>query len=146
MLNSKKTIAMFLMLLASMSSCRKDIHVPNSKFDQLFGTWRWVSSSGGFAGTTQTAEDGKNKTLEFRKNGICVADDGQGRNKMEFSLSEGPTIFSTEPGALMTYKDKGLRKTSTLMVTQSVVFQGPDTLLLRDECYDCFGHLYVRQK
>jgi hypothetical protein len=133
----------FLFLL--LGNCRKEIAVPDPALQKLFGKWTWAQSSGGFAGTTTTPSGGGTSAgIEFRKDGICIISTGKKKDKMKFTLSEGKSIFSTEPASLITYEDIGLFDKNSAPPQQSVRFSGPDTLLLNDECYDCFSHLYVR--
>jgi hypothetical protein len=130
------------------TTCRKDISVPSTDLDKLFGTWNWIQSSGGFAGQINSpATSGYSQTIEFNKNGIYkIYKDGKQKDKMKFTLTNGTSIYNTGTAYLIKYKDIGLFDKNDHSVTQSVKFGGQDTLFLNDECYDCYGHIYIRQK
>ena len=131
------------------TTCRKDIPVPNAGLEKLFGTWDWVQSSGGLTGQTTTpATTGYSQAVEFKKNGVCIwYKNGKHTDKMQFTLTEGSSIYTAGGTAhLIKYKDTGLFDKNNAQVAQSVTFGGEDTLFLRDECYDCYTNVYVRQK
>ena len=130
-------------------TCRKDIPVPKNKgFEKLFGSWNWVQSSGGFAGQTITpATDGYSQTVEFKKNGIYIRyKNGKRTDKMQFTLTEGSSIYTIGLAYLIKYKNTGPIDKNNTHTIQSVTFGGQDTLFLRDECYDCYTSIYVKRK
>ena len=130
-----------VLVLFSFTACRKEIVVPTPELEKLFGTWDWVSSSGGFGGDTYSpATAGFSKKIAFGKNGVCKTyKNGAEEEKMKFTLLMGESIYSVDKMPLIRYKGK-------LFDTQSVHFQGQDTLLLGEECSDCYMHIYTRQK
>ncbi|NTW33356.1 MAG: hypothetical protein HGB12_12165 [Bacteroidetes bacterium] len=75
------------------TTCRKDISVPNTDLEKLFGTWDWVQTCGGFAGQTTTpTTSGYSQTVEFNKNGIWkIYKDGKQIDKLKFTFIE---VFS----------------------------------------------------
>ena len=61
-------IAIFSFFL---TSCSKDISIPNPELEKLFGFWNWIQSSGGIGGQTITpATVGYSQTVEYNNNGI----------------------------------------------------------------------------
>lgn len=144
----KLFLVTIMTLLFSVTACKKDISIPNPELEKLFGTWNWVQSSGGFSGQAITPTTaGYSQTVEFNQNGSYkIYENGKQKDKMKFSLSSGNSIHSTETAYLIKYKDSGLFDKENNSVTQSVRFGGNDTLFLSDECYDCYQHIYIRQK
>jgi hypothetical protein len=142
-------MAAVLVVSVLLTTCRKDISLPNQDLEKLFGSWNWVQSSGGFAGQTTTpATVGYTKSLEFNKNGIYKSyKNEKQQEKFKFSLTEGTSISSTGTAYLIEYKDLGFfHKKTTSMSQQSVWFGGQDTLFLNDEAFDGFFNVYTRIK
>lgn len=137
------TISMFL------TTCKKDISLPSQDLEKLFGTWEWVNSSGGWAGRTTTpSSEGYSQKIEFNKNGIYKSyRNDKVESKMDFTIKEGKTIYSSGTAYLIEYKNKKLfeKENAITNITQSVRFIGQDTLCLADEAYDGFGSTYVRR-
>lgn len=130
-------------------TCRKNIAIPkNTDFEKLFGSWNWVQSSGGFAGQIITpTTEGYSQTVEFKKNGVYIRyKNGKRTDKMQFTLTEGSSIYTTGLAHLIKYKNTGPIDKDNTHMTQSVTFGGQDTLFLRDECYDCYTTIYIKRK
>src|SRR4051812_32598860 len=86
-----------LVISVLLTTCRKDISLPDPELEKLFGNWSWVQSCGGFAGQTATpATVGCTRSLEFNKNGIykCYVN-GKQHEKLKFSLTEGVSIYNS---------------------------------------------------
>ncbi len=148
-MKTKKTFWTFTIVTFSLflTTCRKDISLPSPDLEKLFGSWEWVQSSGGFGGQTTTPiSAGYSHTVEFNKNGIYKwYKDGKLQDKMKFTATEGSSIYTTGTAFLIKYKDTGLFDKNENPTTQRVTFGGQDTLFLSDECYDCYGHIYIRK-
>lgn len=133
--------------LLFMTACKKDISLPNENLEQLFGTWEWVQSSGGIGGVSiNTTSEGYTKTIEFNSDGTYKwYKNGKLKDKMKFTVIEGPSIYSSSNGYLIKYNDTGLFDQNDHPISQNIKFYGQDILLLHEECNDCFGHIYVRK-
>lgn len=102
----------------------------------LLTEWDWVSSIGGFAGTISTpATTGENVSIEFTKSTYRKYVDGDLRVEMNYNHANGESIYSAETVPIITYHNNW---------RQSYTIKG-DTLFLNDECFDCFGHVYVKK-
>ena len=139
------TIAIVTLSLL-LTTCRKDISVPNPDLERLFGKWEWVQSYCGWSGPSSPATTGYSQTVEFNKNGIYkMYQDGKQKEKRKFTLTEGNSIYTSGTAYLIEYTDTDLIKKQDYL-TQSLTFRGQDTLCLNDEAYDACGYIYVRQK
>lgn len=137
-------------LILVLTACRKDISVPNQQYENLFGTWTWIESTGGESGQAiSPATEGYSITVEYNENGVFKRfRDGKKISKMTFKFVEGNSMFSAGQVPMIEYKEKKIT-TSPLkkgILRASVSFTGNDTLFVSDECYDCYTHLYVRKK
>jgi hypothetical protein len=140
---------LFIVLISSfMGACRKDITTPNSASEKLFGKWTWIQSSGGIGGNLKSPKtEGYSNSIEFSDKGIYKTfKDGKQTDKMKYSLTEGKSIYLPGKGIIIEFKDIGLFDKDNTPLKQSMQFFGNDTLFLSEECYDCYSHLYVREK
>jgi hypothetical protein len=141
-----KLLVLTLTLGLTFSNCRKKMDLPKPELETTFGTWEWLGSSGGFSGKSISPKtEGFTKTIEFKENGICFFYVNKKKDKMAYTLTEGPSIFSSFESTLIKYNDIGVFDKNSAPGLQSVRFIGKDTLLLNDECFDCFGHTYIRK-
>lgn len=137
-----------LYLFILISGCKKNIVLPDESLNKIFGTWEWVQSTGGYSGTRVTPKSsGSTKTIEFSKNGTYRwFKDGKRQGKVSYTISENKSMLMGSNSFIITYgKSNWLDKDAPEM-QQSISFSGNDTLFLHDECYDCFGHIFVRSK
>jgi hypothetical protein len=132
----KNTILLTL-LAALFFGCGK-INTPNAEAEKLFGKWRFVSSSGGFAGTGNTSYS-SNDVYEYKENGTFSHYEGnQLIDQSSFSLQLGPSITSQTEQLLIHYG--GVLQ----QITQSCQIHH-DTLMLSDEVFDGFQYVFVKQ-
>lgn len=133
-------------MFTCLTSCRKDILVPDTNFKNLFGRWTWIESSGGFSGhTINPNTENYSLTAEYKSNGVYKKfKDGKKITKQTFSFQESESIYSVNEEYLIEYSEGRLSK--KLVIPHSFEFIGPDTLILKDECYDCYIHIYVKEK
>lgn len=146
-INTLKTILIVSSLSIFLTGCKKDIDVPKQELNNLFGTWEWVQSSGGFAGiTTSPLTEGHTIKLEFNENGIYKEfKNGEKIDKRKFSFIEGKSIYTADNSTLIEYEKTGVLNRKENFTSQSIIFFSNDTLQLNDECYDCFSRLYVKK-
>ena len=80
-----------------LTSCKKDIIVPVSDFNNLFGTWNWVQSSGGFGGQVINSNtENYSMSVEYNENGVYKKfKDGKKISKKTFFFEESESIFSS---------------------------------------------------
>lgn len=128
-------------------TCNKEIQLPNPELKKIFGRWEWIETSGGFAGKIVTPEEtGIAYAIEFSVNGIFqYYKDEKLIDKKRFSINEGKSIYGGEKAYIIAYSNLDSLFRGA-MPNQSVSFSGSDTLLLKEECYDCFSTVFVRKK
>ena len=130
----KKTILLSL-LAVLIFSCGK-INTPNAEAEKIFGTWRFVYSSGGLWGGGNASFDATD-TYEYKENGtFSHRKDGQLIDQMNFSLQLGPSISSQTDQLLIQYGTVGFKQSFQI---------SNDTLFLSDEVYDGFQYVFVKQ-
>jgi hypothetical protein len=137
---TKQIIAFIIIAFIFLSSCVKEMQVPHSNLKKIFGKWQWVSSTGGLAGKTITpASEGYSLRVEFRTNGIYrkYKSDTLAEQK-KFSFSPETSIHHHKPVWTVSF-DEGSPK-------MAISFSGPDTLILDEQVFDGFEHVYSRIK
>jgi hypothetical protein len=129
---------LLLLLIAAIFGCGK-INTPNAESKKIFGTWRFVYSSGGFSGAGNSSYDATD-TYEYEENGtFSHLKGGQLIDQSSFSLQLGPSITSQTDQLLIHY-GSGMSQ----QLTQSCQIHH-DTLLLSDEVFDGFQYVFVKQ-
>ncbi len=119
--------------------------MPGSDEKKLLGKWRWIETQGGFGGMLQTPETEKYRlTLEFLPKGILRE---YRNNELTLSynylLEQGKSIHHPEEVMQIKYVEKNASIQNR--VRDYFRIQG-DTLILKNECYDCFTSIFVREK
>ena len=104
--------------------------------DRLEGSWRWVSSSGGFAGNRITpATAGFNVQFRFSGNQVTVLRNDSIRGTSTYTL-RGDDI--TYQPAISVFNFDGSVDTQRLLPLAG------DTISLNDPCCDRYSHRFVR--
>lgn len=98
------------------------------------GTWILKYQSGGFAG--KTIVPNKEIKLIIANKKISRYEDEQLLSEEDFKTIKGSTIQSDELKDIVV--NNGISK-------QSIEQKG-DTLIISDQCYDCFTYLYIKEK
>jgi len=133
----KFRILTFLSIALLFMSC--SILSSNSHSPQIVGQWEWVRSSGGIMGETKTPDStgvperhlnfNVDQSFSFYRADTLV-------QKGRFSLNEkGEDLIISYHTA-----------DNHFFMDQRLTFQGNDTLILADECYDCYINMYVRAR
>ncbi len=118
--------------IAGMSCQKEEVVSPAPENHVLLGKWRYLSNSGGLAGGGYPYYPDKTVIIEFKPDGYFIEyHDNQVKKRYPFfiradSLSKRETID---------YGKYGFR--------QEYIFRG-ETLLLMDECNDCYPWAYQR--
>lgn len=105
--------------------------------ERLVGTWDWVESTGGIAGTTMTpASTGTTMSLRFRSSGVVELS----RN----GSVVGTTTYTVEPSGELA--DGTVHYATGILgfESQTVIFTNADALTLVDPCCDGFTYRFVR--
>ncbi len=120
-----------MLLLTGFAACRQKVE-PEAA---LVGNWRWLQSTGGLDGHSETpATAGYEQRLQIDDTYIARYRNDSLLVRERYRLIKGQSIYSSKEVLLLRYSDG--RQQSFLLAN--------DTLVLRDECYDCFVHVYVR--
>ena len=102
---------------------------------QLIGKWKWIESSGGIDGRTETpASTGNAVTIEITRTTIKTFINGKLESEMNYEIQSGSSIRTTEKTDLIVYENGTIH---------SVLIEG-NSLVLFEECYDCFQHNYLK--
>jgi hypothetical protein len=106
----------------------------------IFGQWRWIETSGGFAGTVTRADSvSYTRRLVLNPSGIFR------KYRNDSLIVEGVfDLQRAEPEHIqwkLVYSDLNGDR---LRPDDWVNLQGPDTLMLVDTCADCYRETFVR--
>jgi hypothetical protein len=121
-------------ILITLIGCSQDDNL--SMKSQLNGKWKWVESSGGIDGRTETPEStGDAVTIEFTLSTMKKFVNGNLEFEVNYEIKSGTSIRTTEDTDLIVYENG---------TKQSVELNG-NFLVLFEECYDCFQHNYIKE-
>lgn len=117
-------------------SCEKEKPAPMLPYEEVFGTWAWVSSTTGWGVTTYADSVDYQQSLEVTRQGnyIWKQNDSIIENNnytVDTDTVEGNEIF------IFQFNDSS-------HVDQSFYIE-QDTLNLTDQCADCDSYQFVRQ-
>ena len=123
----------FTFILITLIGCTQegDINL-NSR---LIGKWKWIESSGGIDGRTETPEStGNVVTIEFTSTTMKTFVNGNLESEVNYEIQSGSSIRSAEKTYLIVYENGTIH---------SVLLEG-NSLVLFEECYDCFQQNYLK--
>lgn len=127
----------FLVALLALLQCSRSPNEPDAS-NLLIGSWRWVESCGGFAGRCLTPDSaGYEKLIIFSSDSMYYeyGDDSLVWEK-RFSVEKREWIANHDTLEAMLIDG--------WHIEMIINFSGANRLWLDENCYDCFGHLYVR--
>ncbi len=104
--------------------CRKDITLPDTESEKIFGTWKLIETLDGFSG--QLMSHNGSTTNEYKQNGVlCIRHAGKKKHKYTFRVHvETPNeMYSIQ------YFDTGITRDKE-DINFFMYFQGSDTLVL----------------
>lgn len=116
----------------------------NSK--KLIGKWSWVETSGGFGGgIVNPKTEGYTIQMEFTKKGIFKSyKDNVFNLEMKYKVILAKSIYSAEKKHIIHYVGENGQNNG--MIDDYFELKGKDTLVLKQECPDCYTKIYVRKK
>ena len=136
--NGVVTVYLLPLLLAiGITSCSDGVMEPEPEATGLLGSWQWLSSCGGFGPQCGTpASKGYDQTIVltadsmfqwFRADSLFL--------RADFSVTQDETMY-------------GMQDVIVLEQALAFAFDFPskDSLRLRDLCFDCFEHHFLRLK
>lgn len=104
--------------------------------DKILGSWIWIETSGGFAGTTETPEStGDVVRLEISANSIKRFVNGELELNRSYRISRRKSMIYDDEREMIIYTN-GFRQ---IYVTAG------NELFLTDDCYDCFQSRYQEE-
>lgn len=128
-----KKLALVFILIFTVSCEPEEIA---SIDERIQGEWVWLQSYGGIDGRTETPESTNTAiTLEIVNNSLKRFNNGNLETEKTFLIVRGSSIYGEGEKDLLDY-GAGVR--------QAVEVNG-NRLFLRDECYDCFQHEYIKK-
>jgi hypothetical protein len=112
---------------------------------KIIGKWRWVETSGGFAGTISTpVSEGKTIKIEFTAKGIHNEWE---ETKLVYSRPYRVEKAAVASGENVEWIVHGSKKDMRQQkMNEYFEFRGKDTLILSPKCPDCFVRVFVRTK
>lgn len=144
-IETMKSLTLFLIILCLSVitiKCSKDSSPTAPQETTLFGSWNWVISKGGYAGTwitpafvgyTQKVVFNLNDLVQFYKNDSLVETYKFSIYNYKFSV--------TDSGKAIHYQD------SSRFIPDDIIMRlDRDTLILSEYCYDCYERTYARIK
>ena len=125
----------FLFVFFQLLSCSSSNMVASSE-NSLNGKWDWISSTGGFIGSTLTpASEKKTMTIEISNSTIKRYENGNLLSENTFEIKTQNSIYGDN------------KKMIVIEDRPSQSFEIKDNkLYLNDECNDCYQSEYVRIK
>jgi hypothetical protein len=136
----KLMLTIILLIGIILVACTKEKTGSVSGPSTLIGKWNWVFSSGGFIGTTYTPKStGESIKIEFDADSVYkeYMNDTL-RIQCNFHLVKSKSMWSQDSTLLL--------KLDISSMMENFKILSRDSLILMDECYDCFESLYIRIK
>ena len=139
-----KKLFIILFLFLMISSCKKEIEVPESSLQQVFGTWQWYLSSGSVQMLSPESE-GYSKYIEITDKGIYKEYKNHvRRKKLKYSFDVNKSMVHHLPYRI-NFKDE-LVNFSFPIFPLVIEMVSLDTLFLHEDVFDGATHCYVRKK
>ncbi len=131
------TVVFFLSLLFFVTSCKK-IDTPSDESKKIFASWKYIGSSGGMTGSTISDYYPENTVFEFKDKGVFfVYIDGKKFSKNDFRIELINSMYTNLPTPAL--------RSSNNYLYGSYIFKGNDTLLISDEMFDGYRHLFIKK-
>jgi len=123
-----------IFILITLIGCSQDDNINIQA--QLPGKWKWIESSGGIDGRTETPEStGDAVTIEFTLTTMKKFVNGNLESVVDYKIQSGFSIRTTQNTDLVVYENG----------TKQSVELNANFLVLYEECYDCFQHNYIKE-
>ena len=108
------------------------------EFSQLYYTWEWVRSNGGIGGVVMTPDsEGYTQSVKFEENGTYT------RYRNDTIVSSG-TYTITRAQSLLDQQEYDMVTFDDGSPSQAITMLSDNALTLREDCFDCFTHVYLR--
>lgn len=135
-------VILFVLCGVALTAC--SVVGSNRVHSRLVGKWQWIRTTGGFVGMVITPDSvGYESYTVFEPDhtySVFRADTLVKKGKYRSGKEDGEKTISYED---IQYFPPRPNKTS-FSPRQWIKFRGSDTLVLMDQCYDCYISTYVR--
>lgn len=122
-----------LLIIPFLLACGASQHT-SSKPPKIVGNWQWMETSGGFAGITKTPESTNTiKHLQITADSIFYYENGELTNSQPYQLQLAKSMLSNK-------EEWQLNET----ISKVFISRQDSTLILREDCYDCFSQKYLK--
>ena len=138
----------FLLVMLLTWGCKQDeLHHP------IVGEWRWVSSTGGIAGWTLKPKNNDEHILHFTEDGIfdvytnsVLFYSGSYRLTGTESIYSGSQELSLVIDRFVRHKKDTVNYYPYFPMNGTIIRKFSNKELeLADNCYDCYGHSFLRK-
>lgn len=130
----KKVI--FALVILFLFSCNNDSEI--EKNDSILGKWKWIESSGGISGRTDSPSNtGKNILLEISESTIKTYENGLLKTENSYQIQWQNSILGGK-------REMIIIGTGSNEFKQSFEVKS-NVLYLSDECFDCFQSKYAKE-
>lgn len=107
------------------------------KSDALWGTWRWIRSSGGMLGIVREPADGDMQTLTFTRDHVAIFMHNDSTTFVgNYHVYTDKTVFSSAPQSVI--RIHGMQR---ILIIRSATH---DSLILKEDAFDGWERVYVR--
>lgn len=104
--------------------------------NELQGKWTWTELSGGIDGRTETpASTGSTRFLKINDTSVASYIDGVLQSQFNYTIGMEQSIITGEQEEMLIFENQ---------FNQTIYLNG-DTLVLSDECIDCYLNKYTRE-
>ena len=135
---------LFLILIITVSSCRKKISVPDDSLKNIFGKWLWVESFQKIGGFNTPATAGYSRYRTYSPKGVFEEyQDKKRQQKLKYHFSTSNGSF-TNSNFTLVYEHRTFHLSESHS-TESIMFKGLDTLVLYYDCDTCGFDMYIKQ-
>lgn len=120
------------------------LHSQNTK--KLIGKWNWIEASGGISGDITTpASSGKKIRIEFSKKGTYKEwENDKLVYAKPYKVEKIKRVNNEAPIEFIKYGTKSDQMQQR--ISERFEFRGKDTLVLIQDCSDCYTSVYVKIK
>jgi len=127
--------AMIMVGVLILPGCKK---TDDSSYSMISNMWEWIESSGGIGGVVQTPQSqGYTQSIDFDEQGIYTKyRDNSVVKSGTYTIIRAESELDGNVYDMVVFDD-GTQPQAITLVTDN-------DLILREECYDCFTHVYRR--
>jgi hypothetical protein len=136
---------MRILVLLSVLMVSLCIPAQSKTVKKLIGTWRWIETSGGFAGMITTPQsENKEIGIQFTAKGMHMEiENGKVIYSRPYRIEKAPIPKGELTEFIVHGSKKDMRQQKQ---SEYFEFRGKDTLVIMPNCADCYTRVFVRKK